>query len=75
MRSQKMKEVLSEVSEFLEEGSNLELQDVLTMMEISRLDRIAETLESIDRSLKSLAGCIGSGGSFCITGDIISSDY
>lgn len=86
MRSQSIKDVLTEVSNFYGEGSNLETKDVLMMMQIARLDQIAETLESIDRalnadtldnidhSLKALAGCIGSGGSFCITGDIISSD-
>ena len=38
------------------------------------LDRIAVAMEGINQSLEVLAGCVGIGGSFCIAGDVITSE-
>lgn len=47
----------------------------LGLMQVARLDRIAEALEHIQQDAACLSGCISPTGSFCIAGDIISSDY
>lgn len=47
----------------------------LGIMQIARLERIAEALEHISDNLGCLSNCISPQGSFCIAGDIVSSDY
>lgn len=53
-------------------GTSSEL--TLKFMELERLDRIAVAMEGINQSLEVLAGCVGIGGSFCIAGDVITSE-
>ena len=74
MNTPTIKDVLSEINDFYGEGHSLEAEEVMGLMQIARLDRIAVAMEGINQSLEVLAGCVGIGGSFCIAGDVITSE-
>ncbi len=54
MKTPTIKDVLCEISDYYGCGCNTEIEEVLKMMEIARIDRIAGALEGIEASLKKL---------------------
>lgn len=71
MEKEKYDELLNEL---LERSSGKDGQITLALMQIGRLDRIADALEEIQESLQELAGCIGPLGDFCIAGNVALSE-
>lgn len=58
MKTDTIRDVLSEVNDFYGEGHNLEFSEVVEMMKIQRLDRIANVLEDINSALINMGGDI-----------------
>lgn len=76
MSKSQIDDVLSELCSYYRDGNTgLSYSEMMEMMQIARLDRIADALENIDQSLQALSGCIGPKGSFCIAGEVVTSDY